>query len=181
MSAAMRHLWLCGVTSSVVVHMRCELWLVDNKKEGWDPHCVSTGHISLIHAYNYNGGCNQLLGNIFWVMQFVLSKWIFPFRADVLYIFFQNKSLFHRCVSRCDVLMVQTLWTVFFTFDVYGSVHHNTHPIEMTNKMQLCRDIYYFMVSWLLNMFGAIISLEIRWAVKEQRNNKLSYTCWSFL
>jgi hypothetical protein len=30
----------------------------------------------------------------------------------------------------------------------------------------------------------AIISLETRWAVKEQRNNKLSYTvatCWSFL
>jgi hypothetical protein len=27
--------------------------------------------------------------------------------------------------------------------DVHGSVHHNTNLIEMTNKMQLCRTIYY--------------------------------------
>ena len=28
-------------------------------------------------------------------------------------------------------------------FDVHVSVHHNTNLIEMTNKMQLCRTIYY--------------------------------------
>jgi hypothetical protein len=30
---------------------------------------------------------------------------------------------------------------------VHGSVHHNTTLIEMTNKMQLCRTIYYSIVS----------------------------------
>ena len=50
--------------------------------------------------------------------------------------------------------------------------------------MQLCRKIYYSVVPWLLNMFRAILSLETCWAVKEQWNNKVSYTvtsCWSFL
>jgi len=31
-------------------------------------------------------------------------------------------------------------------FDVHGSVHHNTNLIEMTNKMHLCRTIYYSIV-----------------------------------
>jgi len=30
--------------------------------------------------------------------------------------------------------------------DVYGSVHHDTNLIEMTNKIQLCRTIYYSIV-----------------------------------
>ena len=30
--------------------------------------------------------------------------------------------------------------------DVHGSVHRNTNLIEMTNKMQLCRAIYYSIV-----------------------------------
>ena len=30
--------------------------------------------------------------------------------------------------------------------DVHGSVRHNTNLIEMTNKMQLCRTIYYSIV-----------------------------------
>ena len=30
--------------------------------------------------------------------------------------------------------------------DVHGSVHLNTNLIEMTNKMQLCRSIYYSIV-----------------------------------
>jgi hypothetical protein len=34
--------------------------------------------------------------------------------------------------------------------------------IEMINKMQLCRTIYCFIVSWLLNMFRTILSLIIR-------------------
>jgi len=34
--------------------------------------------------------------------------------------------------------------------------------IEMTNKMQLCRAIYYSIVPWLLNMFRAILPLIIR-------------------
>jgi hypothetical protein len=29
---------------------------------------------------------------------------------------------------------------------VHGSVHHNANLIEMTNKMQLCKTIYYFIV-----------------------------------
>jgi len=46
-------------------------------------------------------------------------------------------------------------------FDVYGSVHHNTNLIEMTNKMRLCRTNYYSSVSCRLNMFRAILSLII--------------------
>jgi len=47
------------------------------------------------------------------------------------------------------------------TLDVHGSVHHNTNLIEMTNKLQLCRTIYYSIVPWLLYMFRAILSLII--------------------
>jgi hypothetical protein len=46
--------------------------------------------------------------------------------------------------------------------DVHGSVHHNTNLIEITNKIQLCRTIYYSIFPWLLNMFRAILSLIIR-------------------
>jgi len=41
-------------------------------------------------------------------------------------------------------------------------VPHNRNIIEMTNKMQLCRTIYYPVVPWLLNMFRVILSLIIR-------------------
>ena len=34
--------------------------------------------------------------------------------------------------------------------------------IEMNNKMQLCRIVYYSIVPWLLSMFRAILSLIIR-------------------
>jgi len=34
----------------------------------------------------------------------------------------------------------------FYKLDVHGSVHHNTNLIEMTNKMQLCRRIYYSII-----------------------------------
>jgi len=33
------------------------------------------------------------------------------------------------------------------TFDVHGSVHHNTKLIEITNKMWLCSRIYYSNIS----------------------------------
>jgi len=46
--------------------------------------------------------------------------------------------------------------------DVHGSVHHTTDLIEMTNKMQLCRTVYYSIIPWLLNMIRAILSLIIR-------------------
>jgi len=36
--------------------------------------------------------------------------------------------------------------TSLLQLDVHGSVHHNTNLIEMTNKMQLCRTIYYSIV-----------------------------------
>jgi len=45
--------------------------------------------------------------------------------------------------------------------DVHGSVHHNTNLIEMTNKMQLWRTIYYSIVPWMVNMFRAILLLII--------------------
>jgi hypothetical protein len=35
----------------------------------------------------------------------------------------------------------------FNPLDVHGSVYHNTVLIEMTNRMQLCRTIYYSIVS----------------------------------
>jgi len=43
-----------------------------------------------------------------------------------------------------------------------GENYVHTNPIEMTNKMQLCRTIYYSIVPWLLNMFQAILSLIVR-------------------
>jgi len=47
-------------------------------------------------------------------------------------------------------------------FDVHGPVHHNINLIEMTNKMQLCRTIYYSIVPWLLSMFRVILLPVIR-------------------
>jgi len=42
--------------------------------------------------------------------------------------------------------------------------HQDLHTflIEMANKMQLCRAIYYSIVPWLLNMFRAMLYLIIR-------------------
>jgi hypothetical protein len=34
--------------------------------------------------------------------------------------------------------------------------------IELTNKMELFRTVYYSIVHWLLNMFRTILSLIIR-------------------
>jgi len=69
----------------------------------------------------------------------------------------------------CETLQSATMLFVVFMllanfalFDVHGSVHHNTNLTEMTNKMQLCRTIYYSNVPLLLNMFRAILSLIIR-------------------
>ena len=45
--------------------------------------------------------------------------------------------------------------SAFLVFDVHGSVHRNTNRIEITNKMRPCSIIYYFNVSYLLNMFRA--------------------------
>jgi len=42
--------------------------------------------------------------------------------------------------------------------DIHGSVHHNTVFTKITNKMQLCRIIYYSTVPFLLYMFRAILS-----------------------
>ena len=135
-------------------------------------------------------------------------------------------SVFHCSVSLISSVEGKS------SLEINVCIHH----IKMTNKMQLCRIIYYSIVLWLLwilgflgfitiimlCMFRAILSLIIRriltvitasgfthfcrcrplslqfrscwwwaiilletcWAVKEQWNNKLSYTvasCWSFL
>jgi len=58
-------------------------------------------------------------------------------------------------------VLCQWKWNSY-GFDVHGSVHHNTNLIEMTNKIQLCRIIYYSIVPWLFNMFRAILSLISR-------------------
>ena len=52
--------------------------------------------------------------------------------------------------------------TMYHALDLHGFVHHNGNLIEMTNKMQLCRTVYYSIVPWPLNMFRAILSLIIR-------------------
>ena len=57
---------------------------------------------------------------------------------------------------------LQYMYNETFIFDIHGSVHHNTVFIKMTNKMQLCRIIYYCIVPWLLYMFGAILSFFSR-------------------
>jgi len=44
-----------------------------------------------------------------------------------------------------------------------GMVEHlGYNSYKMTNKMQLCRIIYYSLVPWLLYMFRAILSLISR-------------------
>jgi len=89
--------------------------------------------------------------------------------------------LFCKCIARSGKLNFCSIWNFLsscsFTIpclypltkycvdtvhDVHGSVHHNTNLIEMTNKMRLCRTIYYSIVPWMLNMFRAILSLIIR-------------------
>jgi hypothetical protein len=37
--------------------------------------------------------------------------------------------------------------SVEFKLDVHGSVHHSTNLAKMTKNMQLCRTIYYSIVS----------------------------------
>ena len=59
-------------------------------------------------------------------------------------------------------MMCSKLWTLAHILDFHGSMRHNTNLIEMTNKMQLCRTIYYSIVLRLLNMFRALSSLIIR-------------------
>jgi hypothetical protein len=48
-------------------------------------------------------------------------------------------------------------------YDIHGSVHYNTILTKMTNKMQLCRIIYYSIVPWLLYMFWKIIAHHQNW------------------
>jgi len=56
--------------------------------------------------------------------------------------------------------VLRTAYKAAKELDVYGSVHHNTSLIEMTNKMQLCRTIYYSTVPCLLKMFRAIYIIK---------------------
>jgi len=49
-----------------------------------------------------------------------------------------------------------------YVFNIHGSVDHNKILIKMSNKLQLCRLIYYSIIPWLLYMFRAILSLIIR-------------------
>ena len=74
--------------------------------------------------------------------------------VEILYNFLRGKFFILRRSERDVIKYVH--W-----FAVHGSVHHNTNLIEITNKMQLCRTIYYSIVPWLLNMFRAILSLII--------------------
>jgi hypothetical protein len=44
------------------------------------------------------------------------------------------------------VLFNETTLLDFEDFDIHGSVHHNAILIEMTNKMQLYKINYYYIV-----------------------------------
>ena len=70
-----------------------------------------------------------------------------------------NKS---RTFYKIIWLFVKVLW--FVNLDERGEVVRlkNAVLINMANKMQLCRIIYYSIVPWLLYMFRAILSLIIR-------------------
>jgi len=65
-----------------------------------------------------------------------------------------NRKLLGQCCKKYSTLYIQ--------LDIHRYVHDNTILIEMTNKMQLCRIIYYSIVPWLLYMLPAILSLIIR-------------------
>jgi hypothetical protein len=62
--------------------------------------------------------------------------------------------------GRCENNVTSGRWTTH-VFDIHGSVHHNKILIKMTNKMHLCRIIYYSIVPWLLYMLRVISSLII--------------------
>ena len=62
------------------------------------------------------------------------------------------------CYVRSHKLYINILWNTGSVsphsqiqlpnyLDVHGSVHHNIHLIEITNKMRPCSRIYYSIVS----------------------------------
>ena len=61
-------------------------------------------------------------------------------------------------------LLIERLIWKMTGIDFQLNICHSsfTSLIKMTNKMQLCRIIYYSLVPWLLYMFRAMLSLIIR-------------------
>jgi hypothetical protein len=110
-----------------------------------------------------NSGSSGLLLNVFMWLRFRLfwfySKLCFPFLD-----FVDNVAANKTCNVLVHVGSLRQGKNKFthFELDIHGSVHHNTNIIEMTNKMQMCRTIYYSIVPWLLNMIRTIISFIIR-------------------
>jgi hypothetical protein len=71
--------------------------------------------------------------------------WIWYRRSRTVYVNQPGVS-----VSSAEVSVSSTNRKHVDSCDIRGSVHHNTNLIEITNKMQLCRTIYYSIVAWLL-------------------------------
>jgi hypothetical protein len=68
-----------------------------------------------------------------------------PHHHALLYLHNQMCNLCQQnSVSRC--ISVYSSAVLLERLGVHGSVHHSINLIEITNKMQLCIRIYYFIV-----------------------------------
>ena len=113
----------------------------------------------------------SLCSAVLWCLLVTHSILLFPPHfstpASPCAITFQTQSTNQIC-NWCYIFLY-SLYGHYFFLRIYGNyltkhliTHHNTVLIKMTNKMQLCRIVYYSIVPWLLYMFRAILSLIIR-------------------
>jgi hypothetical protein len=74
-----------------------------------------------------------------------------------------------RSAPSCRITLIQLYWRniLVVILSTLWRITNNANLTKMTNKMQLCRTIYYSIFPSLLNMFQPISSLIIRsfWAV----------------
>jgi hypothetical protein len=135
------------------------------------------GQFSLLAGEPYRSACRvctaraSLCFVVTWSLLVTQSILLFPLhfssRASPCAITFQTQSTNQICDWRYTFLYSPC--GHYTVLRIYGNdltkhliTHHNKILIKMTTKMQLCRIIYYSVVSWLLYTFRAILPLNIR-------------------
>jgi hypothetical protein len=87
------------------------------------------------------------------VVEVTLSEWYYSLICIVI-----NDPATSKFINLLHlVCFLENCRKISYEFGKYDS-----HMYKMTNKMQLCRIIYYSLVTWLLYMFRAILLLIIR-------------------